>query len=48
MSLINCKAEPSLAWGEKCVLSGGEDIADGVIVANAKTLCFSSYFTGRR
>ena len=37
MSLINCKAEPSLAWGEKCVLSGGEDIADGVIVANAGT-----------
>ena len=27
MSLINCKVELSLIWGEKCILSGIEDAA---------------------
>ena len=27
MSLINCKVELSLIWGEKCILSGIEDVA---------------------
>ena len=34
--LINCEVELSLSWIENCVLSGGENINDGV-VANAGT-----------
>ena len=36
MPLINCEVELSLSWIENCVLSGGENINDGV-VANAGT-----------
>ena len=35
--LINCKVELSLTWVENCMLSGGENINDAGVVANAGT-----------
>ena len=36
MPLINCEVQLSLSWIENCILSGGENINNG-IVANAET-----------